>query len=160
VGNLALEPRRRDLHSGARLRDGLGSRINTATITDDDCGADSKSVDVVVYVPGAGFEIEATGLLQVDRAPDVRCPPDDAQPTTTLDTLVGHVRALNMGCTVSATSPPGCSHRAYRLSWWHGQLIDEIPLVPNQSFFKTSRQVSAAKRVHAQDVLPWRTVVR
>lgn len=84
--------------------DGLGPRTITATITDDDDGADSKSVDVVVYVPGAGFAIEATGLLDVDRTPDVRCPPDDSQSTATLNTLVGRVGALNVSCTVSTTT--------------------------------------------------------
>jgi hypothetical protein len=58
----------------------------------------------VVYVPGAGFAIEATGLLEVDRTPDVRCPPDDAQSTATLNTLVGRVGALNVSCAVSTTT--------------------------------------------------------
>ncbi|PUB26275.1 deoxyribonuclease NucA/NucB [Promicromonospora sp. AC04] len=84
--------------------DGLGPRTITATITDDDGGADSKTVDVVVYVPGAGFAISADGLLDVERTPDVRCPPDDEQSTATLDTLVGRVGALNVSCTVSTTT--------------------------------------------------------
>lgn len=84
--------------------DGLGPRTITATITDDDGGTDSTPVGVVVYVPGAGFAIEATGLLEVDRTPDVRCPPDDAQSTAALNTLVGRVGALNVSCTVSTTT--------------------------------------------------------
>ncbi|MFD7307282.1 choice-of-anchor P family protein [Promicromonospora sp. NPDC059942] len=84
--------------------DGLGPRTITATITDDDGGTRTGTVDVVVYVPGAGYAIGATGLLEVDRIPDVGCPPDDDQSTASLNTLVGRVGALNVSCTVSATT--------------------------------------------------------
>ncbi|GAA1865959.1 NucA/NucB deoxyribonuclease domain-containing protein [Myceligenerans crystallogenes] len=84
--------------------DGLGPRTITTTVTDDDGGADVRSVDVVVFVPGAGHALSADGTIDVGRTPDVRCPPDDEQAAASLGTPVADLRALAVSCSVNTTS--------------------------------------------------------
>ncbi|WP_423463344.1 choice-of-anchor P family protein [Promicromonospora sp. MS192] len=84
--------------------DGLGPRTITTTLTDDDNGSGTDSVDVVVFVPGAGHALSATGAVGIDPTPDVRCPPDDSQSIATLDTAVASLDGLTVTCTVSPST--------------------------------------------------------
>ncbi|MFC7614376.1 NucA/NucB deoxyribonuclease domain-containing protein [Actinokineospora soli] len=78
--------------------DGLGPRTIQVTVTDDDGGATSQSVPVVIYVPGSGYGAHVSGLITVPRSPNVHCPPSDTQSTATLSTLVGTIEALTVAC--------------------------------------------------------------
>jgi hypothetical protein len=49
-------------------------------------------VTVVIFLPGAAFAIEASGLVNVPRTPDVTCPPNESQTIAT--SSVGDARLL------------------------------------------------------------------
>ncbi|MFI9811354.1 PKD domain-containing protein [Saccharothrix variisporea] len=84
--------------------DGLGPRTVQATVTDDDGGKATAAVDLVIYVPGHGFALEATGLIPVARTPDVHCPPNDSRSQAVLDTGVGRIDGLSVSCTLDPKS--------------------------------------------------------
>lgn len=83
--------------------DGLGPRTIRVTLDDDDGGTAADSVRVVIYVPGAGFAVEATGLIGIPKSPDVHCPPSDSQSKATLSTPLGSLGALNVDCSLDTT---------------------------------------------------------
>ncbi len=81
--------------------DGLGPRTIDVTVEDDDGAAASDSVRVVIYVPGAGFGVQANGLVTVARSPDVHCPPSDSQSIATLSVpLLGSIKGLTAACSL------------------------------------------------------------
>jgi hypothetical protein len=78
----------------------LGPRTITVMVTDDDSGAGSAQVNVVIFLPGAAFAIEASGLVNVPRTPDVTCPPNESQTIARLNLGVGTINGLNASCTL------------------------------------------------------------
>jgi hypothetical protein len=78
----------------------LGPRTIVVTITDDDGASATAQVTVVIFLPGAAFAIEATGLVDVPRTPDVRCPPNESESVARLNVGVGTINGLNASCTL------------------------------------------------------------
>jgi hypothetical protein len=79
---------------------GLGPRTITVTVADDDGATATATVRIVLYVPGHGFALQASGLLTVPATPDVHCPPDDRQTQVGLTTPVGSTGTLSVTCTM------------------------------------------------------------
>lgn len=56
--------------------------------------------DVVVYLKGEAFALQATGLINISKTPFVTCPPNDSKTSVLLNTPVGSVHALNANCVL------------------------------------------------------------
>jgi hypothetical protein len=84
--------------------DGVGPRTITATVQDDDGAETPATTDIVVYVPGSGHALEATGTVQVTPTPNVSCPPDTHQSAQIISTPVAELGTLSVDCTVDTTT--------------------------------------------------------
>jgi hypothetical protein len=83
---------------------GVGPRTITATIQDDDGAQTPTTTDIVVYVPGSGHALEATGAVQITPTPNASCPPDTHQSAPILSTPVAGLGTLSVDCTVDTTT--------------------------------------------------------
>jgi hypothetical protein len=84
--------------------DGVGPRTITATVQDDDGAETPATTDIVVYVPGSGHALEATGTVQVTPTPNVSCPPDTHQSAQIISTPIAELGTLSVDCTVDTTT--------------------------------------------------------
>jgi hypothetical protein len=82
----------------------LGVHNVLVRITDDDGGAATAVVRVVVFLPGEAFGLQANGLVTVAKTPLAKCPPDESKTLASLNLAIASVNALNANCTVDTTT--------------------------------------------------------
>jgi M6 family metalloprotease-like protein len=91
----------------------LGPGTATASFASDAYYLPSAgSGATVIYQPGGAFAIQATGLAQVPRQPNVTCPPGGSARQGLLSTPVGSLTAFNASCAtdpVTGTTTPSAS---------------------------------------------------
>jgi hypothetical protein len=82
----------------------VGPRTITATVQDDDGAETPATTDIIVYVPGSGHVLQATGAVEITPTPDTSCPPDSHQSAQILSTPVAELGTLSVDCTVDTTT--------------------------------------------------------
>ena len=83
----------------------LGPHTVLVTVTDDDGGAGTATVRVVIYVPGEAWAISASGVVTIARTPHAACPPNATLTQVGLNVPgVANVSALNASCTIDPTT--------------------------------------------------------
>ncbi|HEV8558822.1 MAG TPA: choice-of-anchor P family protein [Actinophytocola sp.] len=78
----------------------LGAHNVLVRVTDDDGGAGTAVVRVVIYLPGEAFALQANGLITIPKTPLATCPPDESKTIASLSLGIGSVTALHAECTV------------------------------------------------------------
>jgi hypothetical protein len=78
----------------------VGAHQVVVRVTDDDGGAATAVVRVVVHLPGEAFALSTSGLITIARTPFATCPPDESHTVATLSTPVGSLTALHADCTL------------------------------------------------------------
>lgn len=79
----------------------LGVHNVLVTVTDDDGGAATAVVKVVVYLRGEAWALNATGLINVVKTPHAQCPPNEDKTVAKIDVLgLASVNALHADCTL------------------------------------------------------------
>lgn len=79
----------------------LGVHNVLVTITDDDGGAATAVVKVVVFLRGEAWALGATGLINVAKTPHAQCPPNEDKTVAKVDVLgLASVNALHADCTL------------------------------------------------------------
>lgn len=79
----------------------LGVHNVLVTVTDDDGGATTAVVKVVVYLRGEAWALSATGLINVAKTPHAQCPPNEDKTVAKIDVLgLASVNALHADCTL------------------------------------------------------------
>jgi hypothetical protein len=69
-------------------------------ITDDDGGAGTAVVTVVVSAVAEAFALQANGLITIPKTPHATCPPGEVETIASVNLAVGVVTALNASCVV------------------------------------------------------------
>jgi hypothetical protein len=78
----------------------LGAHNVLVRVTDDDGGAATAVVKIVIYLPGEAFALQANGLVTIPRTPLATCPPDEWETIASLSLGIGTVTALHAECTL------------------------------------------------------------
>jgi len=82
----------------------LGPHNVLVRVTDDDGGAATAVVTVVIYLPAEAFAIQASGLVTIPKTPHATCPPDEILSQVGLSTPIASLNVLNASCTVNPTT--------------------------------------------------------
>jgi uncharacterized repeat protein (TIGR01451 family) len=81
----------------------LGAHNVLVRVTDDDGGAGTAVVRVVIYLPAEAFALQANGLITIPKTPLATCPPDESKTVATISAGIGTVTALHAECTVDTS---------------------------------------------------------
>jgi uncharacterized repeat protein (TIGR01451 family) len=78
----------------------VGAHHVLVRITDDDGGAATAVVTVVVSAVAEAFALQASGLITIPKTPHATCPPGEVETIASLNLAVGVITALNASCVV------------------------------------------------------------
>lgn len=78
----------------------LGAHNVLVRVTDDDGGAATAVVKVVIYLPGEAFALQANGLITIPKTPLTTCPPNESETIASVSAGIGTVTALHAECTL------------------------------------------------------------
>lgn len=78
----------------------IGAHHVLVRITDDDGGAGTAVVTVVVSAVAEAFALQASGLITVPKTPHATCPPGEVETIASVSVGVGTITALNASCVV------------------------------------------------------------
>ncbi|WP_394619239.1 choice-of-anchor P family protein [Lentzea sp. JNUCC 0626] len=80
----------------------LGAHNVLVKVTDDDGGAATAVLKVVVYLRGEAWALNATGLINVAKTPHAQCPPNEDKTVASINVLgLAQVNALHADCTLN-----------------------------------------------------------
>ncbi|GLY50117.1 choice-of-anchor P family protein [Lentzea sp. NBRC 102530] len=86
---------------GSRTFTALGAHTVLVKVTDDDGGAATAVLKVVVYLRGEAWALNATGLINVAKTPHAQCPPNENKTVASVNVLgLAQVNALHADCTL------------------------------------------------------------
>jgi hypothetical protein len=78
----------------------VGAHHVLVRITDDDGGAGTAVVTVIVSAVAEAFALQASGLITIPKTPHATCPPGEVETIASLNLAVGVITALNASCVV------------------------------------------------------------